>query len=592
MAPRNGATISAVALKRGRATLRLGCLASILLVLITALMFLFMASGIFSAATAQDNCSAGTVTTGPVVAATALQQVGVSDHDRLVVMTAIAGSESGWSPDAVDAASGAAGLWKITKTEYPNGFPPAQPATWIADPRNNASAAVALAGGTGLADLTPWSADSAYTAFALAGGVTVTAGATTVHWNVAGTVQDAGGYFGQSRAAVDGLLGIKPSPSASASASASGTPDPSQMSCCGSTTGTGGGGGGGGGGASASQTANARMIVGIAKTMGMGTQGELIGLMVALDESGLQEYANSHVPLSLTYPHDAVGSDHGSVGIFQQQVNPDGSNFGWGTLDQLMNATDGTHYQAYRFFNALQRINGWQGMQPWIAAQAVQQSGDSTGMNYYAQLAQAHSLLNANADAPPVPLPAGASSSPGPSGAGGGGTCAGVDGYINPIKPGWFGPARTDMGVDWLPNAPDTPILAIGAGVITYSHQNGTGWPNWQCGTCGAYMTYKLTAGPKTGYCIYVAENLTALLPEGTTVQPGEQIALSQPGYAWTEWGWAKCAAAGQYGGPATPYNGAADGTPMPGGKAFARFLNELGAKCEMDPGPGPDVPY
>jgi len=334
------------------------------------------------------------------------------------------------------------------------------------------------------------------------------------------------------------------------------------------------------------------MIIGIAKTMNMGTQGEMIGLMVALDESGLQEYANSSVPTSLSYPHDAVGSDHGSVGIFQQQVNPDGSNFGWGTLDQLMNPTDGTHYQAYRFFKALQGISGWQNMQPWQAAQAVQQSGTASGANYQAKMAQAQQILNSNSDAPAVALPAGASAGNGGGAARGAGcSSGGIDGYINPIKPGWFGPARTDMGVDWLPNNPNTPVLAIGDAVITYSQMN-SGWPNGSCGTCGGYMTYKLSAGPKAGYCIYVAENLTQMKPQGTVVKAGDQIASSQPGYAWTEWGWAKCVPPGQYGGPATPYNGAADGTPMPGGKAMARFFTELGAKPLMDPGPGPDVPY
>jgi hypothetical protein len=49
-------------------------------------------------------------------------------------------------------------------------------------------------------------------------------------------------------------------------------------------------------------------------------------------------YANSHNQRSLQLPHDRVGHDHGSVGLFQQQVGgaPD-STANWGTTDELMN---------------------------------------------------------------------------------------------------------------------------------------------------------------------------------------------------------------------------------------------------------------
>jgi hypothetical protein len=43
-------------------------------------------------------------------------------------------------------------------------------------------------------------------------------------------------------------------------------------------------------------------------------------------------------------------------------------------------------------------------------------------------------------------------------------------------------------------------------------------------------------------------------------------------GYPWLESGWANSSSTG----PLTPYNGAADGTPMPGGQNFAAFLHAL----------------
>jgi hypothetical protein len=48
-------------------------------------------------------------------------------------------------------------------------------------------------------------------------------------------------------------------------------------------------------------------------------RGIQIALSVALVESSLQMYANSNVPESLNIPHDKVGSDHDSVGLFQQR---------------------------------------------------------------------------------------------------------------------------------------------------------------------------------------------------------------------------------------------------------------------------------
>jgi hypothetical protein len=155
-------------------------------------------------------------------------------------------------------------------------------------------------------------------------------------------------------------------------------------------------------------------------------------------------------------------------------------------------------------------------------------------------------------------------------------------GYINPIQPGLWAPARTDQGVDWLPLRPNTPVLAIGAGVVTFSSLHSY-WVG------GGNITYKLTDGPKAGLYIYVAEHLTSVLPVGSVITPGEVIAIAQPGYPWTEWGWAAPPGTGSYA-PAVPYHGKPDGHPTRGGLAMARFFNELGATTLQDPGPGPDT--
>src|SRR5215469_8434128 len=154
--------------------------------------------------------------------------------------------------------------------------------------------------------------------------------------------------------------------------------------------------------------------------------------------------------------------------------------------------------------------------------------------------------------------------------------------YINPIQPGLWAPARTDQGVDWLPLQPDTPVLAIGAGVVTFSSLHSY-WVG------GGNITYELTEGPKAGLYIYVTEHLTNVLPVGSIITQGEVIATAQPGYPWTEWGWAAPPGTGSYA-PAVPYSGIPDGKPTKGGLAMARFFNELGATTLQDPGEGTDV--
>lgn len=63
----------------------------------------------------------------------------------------------------------------------------------------------------------------------------------------------------------------------------------------------------------------------------------IAALACAIVESVLLMYANVYVPDSYNYPHDRVGSDGESVGLFQQQ-----SQYGWGTTAQLMSVKDST----------------------------------------------------------------------------------------------------------------------------------------------------------------------------------------------------------------------------------------------------------
>lgn len=103
-----------------------------------------------------------------------------------------------------------------------------------------------------------------------------------------------------------------------------------------------------------------------AKDMNLGADGAKIGVATAMVESGdpMKMYANNRVPESLQYRHDAVGSDHDSVGLFQQR-----DNGAWGTVAQRMDPYE----SAGMFFRELVKFD-WRSMDPGAAAQKVQRS--------------------------------------------------------------------------------------------------------------------------------------------------------------------------------------------------------------------------
>lgn len=125
---------------------------------------------------------------------------------------------------------------------------------------------------------------------------------------------------------------------------------------------------------SSKQLAIATAIITVGRQLGISDKGVKVALMTALQESVLRMYANSSVPESLTYDHDAVGSDHDSLNPFQQRA-------GWGSVEERMNLD----YSIRAFFGGadgpnggsprgLLDIDGWERMAPGVAAQTVQVS--------------------------------------------------------------------------------------------------------------------------------------------------------------------------------------------------------------------------
>ena len=90
-----------------------------------------------------------------------------------------------------------------------------------------------------------------------------------------------------------------------------------------------------------------------------------IAVATAMQESTLLNRASEVLPESYRYPHQGTGSDHDSVGLFQQRPSS-----GWGSVRNLMVP----RYAATQFYLALRNVPGWQGMSLTWAAQSVQVS--------------------------------------------------------------------------------------------------------------------------------------------------------------------------------------------------------------------------
>jgi endonuclease/exonuclease/phosphatase family metal-dependent hydrolase len=128
------------------------------------------------------------------------------------------------------------------------------------------------------------------------------------------------------------------------------------------------------------QMQRAASIVAEGRRIGIPDQGIVVALATASQESGLRVYANDGqggdlapdqrgIAASLDLRHDAVGTDHGSLGVFQQHWPR------WGTMAELMDPAT----SARKFYEALLRVHGWQSLPVTVAAQRVQRSAYPDG---------------------------------------------------------------------------------------------------------------------------------------------------------------------------------------------------------------------
>ncbi|TLM83685.1 CHAP domain-containing protein [Pseudarthrobacter sp. NamE2] len=103
------------------------------------------------------------------------------------------------------------------------------------------------------------------------------------------------------------------------------------------------------------QLKNAATIMGAGKALNLSVKGQMISVMVSLGESGLRV---------LDYG-DGPGPD--SRGLFQQR-----DNGGWGSYADRMDPT----ISATNFIEALQKVEGWELLEPTLAGNKVQRNAD------------------------------------------------------------------------------------------------------------------------------------------------------------------------------------------------------------------------
>ncbi|HEY1179183.1 MAG TPA: hypothetical protein VGF17_23765 [Phytomonospora sp.] len=113
------------------------------------------------------------------------------------------------------------------------------------------------------------------------------------------------------------------------------------------------------------QMRNAIAIIKAGQEAEISGRAQIIALMTAMQESGLRNLASPVVPKSLKYDHEGTGSDHDSVGLFQQRAS--GS---WGTIKEIMTPRT----SALAFYKGLKGVDDWEKLGLGEAAQTVQVS--------------------------------------------------------------------------------------------------------------------------------------------------------------------------------------------------------------------------
>ncbi len=153
-----------------------------------------------------------------------------------------------------------------------------------------------------------------------------------------------------------------------------------------------------------------------------------------------------------------------------------------------------------------------------------------------------------------------------------------VGGYLNPLRSVVsLVPQEVDQGVDYCGSG---PVYAIGPGVVlnTLNPQ----WPG------GAFISYRLLAGPAAGEVVYVAEDVAPAVRVGEGVGPSSVLGYVRDAGTCMETGWANAADPGEQAAGHFEYDGR-NSTAY--GLNFDQLLEALGARpglVQPDGPPGP----
>jgi cell wall-associated NlpC family hydrolase len=171
------------------------------------------------------------------------------------------------------------------------------------------------------------------------------------------------------------------------------------------------------------QLHNAGTVIAVGQSMGVDQRGVTIGVMTAIDESGL---VNIDVG-------DAAGPD--SRGLFQQRAT------GWGSYQDRMDPAIASR----SFYSALQKVPGWEAMSPTAAAHTVQRNADPNAYSRY--FAEAEQIVS-NATGQPAEAAAAV-------------TCAAEPGQVAAAPT-----AAAATAVAWAMARRGTPYLFGGSGPV------------------------------------------------------------------------------------------------------------------------------
>lgn len=239
---------------------------------------------------------------------------------------------------------------------------------------------------------------------------------------------------------------------------------------------------------SGEQLANAAAIINAGSALGISAHGQTIAVMTAMGESGLRV---------LDYG-DEAGPD--SRGLFQQRDS-------WGTLAERMNPTASATF----FYQRLITVDGWEAMEPTLAAHRTQINADPYHYEkYWTGAQQVMGALGAS----------GAACQSGPPGA------VNAQGWAVPAAGSIsdsFGPREVicaggycskgyHSGTD-LDAACDAPIYAARGGIVTSAGPNGS---------YGNYIQLSHGDGIATGYAHMYADGV--FVSVGQSVLAGQHI--------------------------------------------------------------------